>query len=299
MARTKQLKSPMARYTRKDFDRDFPDDAACLDWLARHLYPSFPGVECKSAQCAGKVRKHHRIAERPAYACDECGHHVYPMAGTVYEKSTTPLRTWFLAVFLMSTTRTGFPAKWLERQIGVTYKTAWRILRQFRAMLYEGPPTLTGKVEVDETYFGGYRRGQRGPTGPNKSIVLGLVERGGRAYAEVIPNARKSTVVPMVEKHVEPGATIYTDELRSYATLPARGYAHETVRHWDKTWVIGDAHTNTMEGFWGNMKRGIDGAHHRVSKQYLPNYVDEWTFRYSHRLDVTPMFWTMLRQVSA
>ncbi len=267
MARTKQPRNPMARYTRKDFDRDFPDDAACLDWLVRHLYPDFPSVACASKECAGKVRKHHRVTGRLAYACDECAHQLHPMAGTIYEKSSTPLRTWFLAVFLMSTTRTGFSAKWLERQIGVTYKTAWRMLKQFRTMLYEGAPTLSGKVEVDETYFGGYRRGQRGPMGPNKTLVMGFVERGGRAYAEIVPNARKNTLAPMVERRVAPGATVYTHELTSYATLPKRGYAHETVRHIRKEWVVGDAHTNSIEGFWGNMKRGIDGAHHRVSKQ--------------------------------
>lgn len=140
-----------SRYTRKDFDRDFPDDDACLNWLLAVNYPDPSGIVCQSTACKGLVRKHHRVTGRPAFACDMCGHHVYPMAGTIYEKSSTPLRRWFLAVFLMSTTKTGVSAKWLEREIGVTYKCAWRMFRNIRTMLDEGAPNMGGTVEIGST----------------------------------------------------------------------------------------------------------------------------------------------------
>jgi transposase-like protein len=296
----KQQRPKMERYTRKDFERDFPNDEACLEWLMRYAHPTYPkGIPCTSATCKSAIRKHHRVQKRRSYSCDVCGHHVFPAAGTIFHKSSTSLRVWFLAIFLMSSTRTGVPAKWLERESGVTYKTAWRIFKQVRSMLDEGAPLLGGTVEVDETYFGGKRPGLHGPKGPNKQVIMGFVERGGRAYAEVVPNVKKSTLLPMIEKYVAPGSTIYTDELMSYKALPAHGYPHQSVNHLRREFVRGDVHTNAVEGFWGNMKRGIDGAHHHVSPKYLQRYVDEFAFRFNHRLDEKPMFHSMLRQVSA
>lgn len=290
----------MQRYDRADFDRDFPDDGACLDWLLAVNYPD--GITCNSKQCGGKVRKHYRDAGRLSYSCDMCGHHVHPMAGTIYEKSSTPLRTWFLAVFLMSTTRTGVSAKWLERTIGVTYKTAWRMFRNIRSMLDEGEPDLGGpgsRVEIDETIVGGYRRKDQDPRG-NKTVVMGIHERGGRMYGEVVPDQRKRTLALRIDRYVRKGSQVFTDELLSYQRLREQGYPeHVMVNHGRNVYAIGVAHVSNVESFWGNMKRGMDGAHHRVSPKYLQQYVDEWTFRFNHRMDAMPMFWTMLRQASA
>lgn len=289
----------MLRYTRKDFDRDFPDDATCLDWLARYLWPTFPNIACASQTCQGKVRKHHRVVSRASFSCDECGNHVHPKKGTIYQHSSTPMRTWFLAIFLVAQTRTGFPAKWLQRECGVTYKTAWRMLHEIRKMLDEGPPTLSGKVEVDETYFGGRKRGNRGLTNDEKSKIVGLVQRGGRAYAEIVPNVRAATLVPVIRRYVALGSTVYTDELKSYKLLPRYGYPHESVSHTNKEWARGLAHVNTVEGFWSNFKRGVDGAHRHISRKYLQRYIDEYAFRFNHRNDELPMFWSALTQVSA
>jgi len=290
----------MKRYDRADFDRDFPDDGACLDWLVSVNYPD--GITCNSKQCGGKVRKHYRDAGRLSYSCDMCGHHVHPMAGTIYEKSSTPLRTWFLAVFLMSTTRTGVSAKWLERTIGVTYKTAWRMFRNIRAMLDEGAPDFGGpgnRVEIDETIIGGRRHGHENAM-KGKAIVMGLHERGGRMYGEVIPDVKRQTLALRIDKYVRKGSQVFTDELLSYQRLREQGYPeHVMVNHGRNVYAIGVAHVNNVESFWGNMKRGMDGAHHRVSPKYLQHYVDEWTFRFNHRMDEMPMFWTMLRQASA
>src|SRR5712691_5914565 len=140
----------MRRYTIKDFEKQFPDDAACLEWLKDYLYPD--GIHCKRCD---RVTLHHRANTRPSYCCDRCGNHVHPMAGTIYEKSSTPLRLWFYAIFLMASTRCGISAKQLERELGVTYKTAWRMFKQIRSMLAENRGPLTGEVEIDEAYIGG------------------------------------------------------------------------------------------------------------------------------------------------
>lgn len=151
-------KPKMQRYTKMDFGRQFPDDATCLEWLKNYLYPD--GIFCKNCR---QVTKHHRIATRQSYSCDYCGNHVHPTADTIFHKSTTPLTIWFYAIYLMSSTRCGISAKQIERETGVTYKTAWRMFKQIRSMLAEsGPIGGTGKgVEVDEMYHGGRRRNGR------------------------------------------------------------------------------------------------------------------------------------------
>ena len=134
----------MERYTITQLNRDFPNDDACLEWLENYLYPD--GIFCETC---GRVTKHYKIASRRSYSCDFCGHHVHPTAGTIFEKSTTPLKLWFHAIFLMSSTRCGISAKQIERETGVTYKTAWRMFRQIRSLLCEEPEKLQGTVEMD------------------------------------------------------------------------------------------------------------------------------------------------------
>ncbi len=284
----------MDKFTLKDFNTQFPNDDACLDWLKDYLYPN--GIFCDTCQ---KTTKHHRDAKRPSYSCDLCGNHVHPTADTIYHKSPTPLRSWFYAVFLMSTTRTGISAKQLERELGVTYKTAWRMFTKIREMMAEGHATFSGAIEADETYIGGKRPGKPGRGAAGKTIVFGMVERGGKAYTEVTPDVKANTLLPIIQEHIPaaPGTIIYTDELRSYGRLGKLGYAHETVQHAAKQYVNGSAHVNTVESLWSNTKRGIDGVHHSVSPKYLQHYLDSYTFRYNHRSDTTPMFLSLLGQV--
>ncbi len=123
-------KPNMLPYTMKDFQKQFPDDATCLEWLKNRLYPD--GIFCDACQT---VTKHHRVKSRPSYSCDHCGHHVHPTADTIFHKSPTPLTTWFYAVYLMASTRCGISAKQIQRETGVTYKTAWRMFKQIRSML--------------------------------------------------------------------------------------------------------------------------------------------------------------------
>jgi transposase-like protein len=163
-------------------------------------------------------------------------------------------------MYLMASTRSGISAKQLERELGVTYKTAWRMFRQIRALLAEDGGPLSGTVEVDETWYGGKLKfpGRPGHTGQapghnslaNKTPIVGAVERGGKVKAQVIPNVRASTLLPLVSEHVMPQATVFTDEHLAYQGLPKRGYEHRRVNHSAKVYVEGDVHTNTIEGFW-------------------------------------------------
>ena len=162
------------KYTIKDFQGDFPDDNACLEWLKEYLFPD--GITCPKE---GKITPHHKLRNRKAYSCESCGSHTYPTANTIFHKSSTPLKLWFYAIYLiMSATRAGISAKQLERELGVTYKTAWRMFRQIRSMM--GNDSQVG-VEVDEMYMHPNPQ-KRSTTKPDRSqVVFGMVERGGKA----------------------------------------------------------------------------------------------------------------------
>lgn len=291
----------MERYTVTQFNQDFPDDIACLEWLKNHLYPD--GISCPICK---KVTKHHKDTNRPSYSCDYCGHHFHPTAGTVFEKSTTPLKLWFHAIFLMSSTRCGISAKQIERETGVTYKTAWRMFKQIRSLLCEDDKSLSGEVELDETYVGGKaanmhkskreRLGGRGTAG--KTAVFGAVERKGKVVALVVPNTDRSTLMPHIQKHIVPESIIYTDEMGAYEPLARNGYTHHQINHMAKVYVRGNVHTNNIEGFWSLVKRGIVGVYHSVSPSYLQSYVNEYSFRFNHRNDGKAMFKTILSQIT-
>jgi len=287
----------MERYTIHSFNSDFPDDEACFDHITSLVYPD--GIECRTC---GEVRKHHKLSRRKALSCDYCGTHVYPLAGTIFEKSTTPLKSWFYAMFLISSTRCGTSAKQLERELGVTYKTAWRMFNQIRKLMGEELEKFSGEVEADETYIGGkaknrHYRGRPGRSLDDKMPVFGVVQRGGKVAALVTKDASKASVLPIIEERVLPRSLIYTDEWKSYATLGRRGYTHKRIAHSEKVYVVGNIHTNTIEGFWSLLKRGIGGVYHSVSAKHLQAYVNEYAFRYNHRGDVQAMYQTVGKRV--
>lgn len=302
MAKKPKVKRPkMTRYTFKDFEKQFPTDDACLEWLKDYLYPS--GIFCKPC---GEVTKHHKVASRRSYSCQYCGHHVHPTADTIYHKSSTSLKTWFHAIYLMASTRCGISAKQIERETGVTYKTAWRMFKQIRQMLEEDHDPFTGQVEADETFIGGLSKNMHkhvrarkitGTGGSGKITVAGIAQRQGKVVAKVVPDRLSDTLMSFVEERVLPSTVVYTDELRAYNPLPASGYEHRRVHHAAKVWVRGDAHTNSIEGFWSLVKNGLRGVNHSVSAKYLQSYLNEYAFRYNRRFNTTPMFESFLRQV--
>ena len=282
----------MNKFTRKDFDQRFPNDDTCLEWIKNHRYPN--GIHCPICD---KVTKHHKVTGRPVYECDYCGHQVSPLANTIFHKSSTPLRVWFQAIYTITSTRCGISAKQIQRETGVTYKTAWRMFKQIRTLLDEDFKHLTGEVEVDETYVGGMRHGKRGRGAEGKAKVLGAVQRNGKVVAKVVPDVKRHTLVPFMANKVDRSATLYTDEFPSYDHMARLGYKHLRICHHAKEYVRGNVHTNTVEGFWSLVKRGISGVYHSVSPQYLQSYVNEYSFRYNHRNDETPMFEIVLNRI--
>jgi transposase len=285
----------MKTYTIKDFDKQFPNNDTCLEFLFNARYPD--GAFCPKCQ---KVTPHYRIADRKVFSCQFCGSHISPTANTIFHKSDTPLLSWFHAMFLMSSTKTGISAKQLQRELGVTYKTAWRMFKEIRKLMTDNVNPLSGQVEVDETYVGGKSHGTRGRGASGKTIIMGMVERQGNAITKVIPNVQARTLLPMIERNVEKSnkTVVYTDELPSYNHVERLGYSHEIVQHSAKQYVNGIVHVNTMESLWGTIKRGIDGVNHSVSPLYLQSYLDSYIYRYNHRKDEQPMFISLLSQVS-
>jgi transposase len=228
---------------------------------------------------------------RTAWSCTAkgCGHHIHPLAGTIFEKSSTSLHLWFYAIYVMASTRCGISAKQLEREIGVTYKCAWRIFHLIRTQLMgqESTEPLEGTVEADETFIGRrtYRNGDNRSISmkrADKSIVLGMVERGGRIRAEVIPFSGAGDIRPRVLDNVKAGSTLYSDGWMVYRTMPV--YNHAWVDHYGGEYVRGDVHTQTIEGFWSVMKGGLGGVYRgAVSKKWLQSYVDEYCFHWNYR----------------
>jgi len=295
------------KYTISDFNLEFPDEDACLNHIFYARWPD--GITlCDSKKCGNVERRHHRVAGRTAYACDYCGHHIYPMAGSIFEKSTTPLKLWFYAMYLMGQTRCGISAKQIQRETGVTYKTAWRMFKQIRTLMSEDISLEGSSVEMDEAYIGGQdknrnlgkRKGGGGGSTNGKQAVFGMVERGGRVIARVTPDVKASTVLPIVAERVLPSSTVFTDDYPIYDGVGkmGRGYVHNRINHSAKVYVMGNVHTNTIEGFCSLLKRGIGGVYHSVSAKYLQSYCDEYAFRYNHRNEMKPMFTSLLARVS-
>jgi transposase-like protein/DNA-directed RNA polymerase subunit RPC12/RpoP len=259
----------------------------------------FGGTRFECQSC-GKESSHHKLAKRRTYVCASCGHHVNPTANTILHDTRTPLVSWFYAMYLFCTTRHGVSGKELQRQLGVTYKTAYRIGQQIRdltakAQTFEA--LLFGHIELDEAYVGGRTSGgKRGRGAPNKTIVMGLAERGGRIRAEVIPNVKKDTLRNVVLENVAEGSVVSTDELVSYNLLTGEGYVHGVVSHGRKEYAYYDYkrdetfHVNTVEGFWRLFKASIRSTHVQISGKHMQRYLSEFTFRANNRHRVNGMF---------
>jgi transposase len=295
----KRASSSDSRLSMMEFLREFPDDEACLDWLWRERYAA-DGHHTHCPAC-DRTRKFHRVKDRPAYDCDSCGHHMHPLAGTIYQKSSTSLHLWFYAMYLMASTRCGISAKQLERELGVTYKTAWRMLNLIRNKLMAddgmGGP-LSGEVEIDETYVSGRPRvgethGGRPSARDRKTPAFGMVERGGRVRASVVPNVQTKTIMPRIRQHVLPLTMVYTDDYVIYDRMPGH-YTHRRIAQSQKIYVDGDVHTQTIEGFFSLVKNGIRGTYHSVSRKWLQGYLNEYAWRYNRRDDRHSMFESLL-----
>lgn len=270
--------------TIREFFKQFPDSDACL----KHLFEVRFGQGYKCPKCEREAKWYPLKAER-AYTCQWCGHHLHPTVGTLFEASSTPLELWFYVIFKFTKTRHGVSAKEVQRETGVTYKTAWRMCKMIREHMAEidGEDMLGGEgtqVEVDETMVGGYRPGKRGRGAAGKTVVFGMIERGGDVMVKVVPNVRRATLHPIIEANVKPETNIHADELKSYDGLEAKGYTTSRVNHSAGQYVGPNGETvNAIENFWRQLKNGIKGTHIWVSPKYLEIYAKEFEYRFNRR----------------
>ena len=251
-----------------------------------------------ACKACGKDSTFHRLAARRAFSCASCGHHVYPCAETIFQDSRTSLQSWFYAIYLFVATRHGVSGKELERSLGVTYKTAWRMGQQIRKLMCEGQGfgQLQGHIEMDEAYVGGHRPGKRGRGAAGKTIVVGMKERDGDIRAQAVPDAKKETLRGLVKRNVEPGSVVSTDEFVAYGLLTPDGYQHGSVKHGAGEWAYYDYrhdvthHTNHVESFWKLFKASIRSTHIHVSAKYMDRYLGEFAYRSNHRQMENAMF---------
>lgn len=278
----------MQPFTIMQFQDRFSSSDACLEEIKQLRFTDWTCPSC------GRIDRLSRVNGRPTYACI-CGKQVSPLAGTPFEKSSTDLRLWFYAMYLMTATRAGISAKQLERELGVTYKTAWRMFHQIRALMGDDDDLLTGTVEVDEAYIGGIRKGFKGRAAiGRKHAVMGMVERGGRVRLQIVPSDRGEVLLPIIQRNVSKSALIQTDGHKGYSPLGRMGYAHGSVNHMVEYKSREGVHTNTIEGFWSHLKTSFKGVYKHAGSAYIQAYVNEYAWRYSHRNSQLPLFDVLL-----
>lgn len=290
-------KSPSAspEFSMRDFFARFPDERACLEHVMRVRFGGTT-LMCKACGAEGEF---HKLRGRRVYACPNCLFQIAPTANTILQDTRTPLVSWFYAMWLFCTTRHGVSGKELQRQLGVTYKTAYRMGMQIRKLTentQDFDALLSGHVEIDEAYIGGRAKGVGvGNYRSSKTTVVALMERKGRMIARVVPDAKTVSLRPIVLENVERGTTVSTDELRSYGLLTKDGYRHGRVNHKQGEYARYVCksltfHTNTVEGFWRLFKASVRSTHVHVSPKHMQRYLNEFAFRVNHRERVNGMF---------
>jgi transposase-like protein len=269
--------------------KHFSDEDAARELLESLRWPN--GAVCPHCGGADPYRlKAKANSTRPVrngvWKCRSCRKQFTVTVGTIFESSHVPISKWLLAIHFLSASKKSMSAHQLHRMLGVTYRAAWFMAHRLRHAMQQEPMQLSGTVEMDEMFVGPRRRrvGKDANWKP-KTPVVALVEReGGRAQAFPVPMVNHRTLYAAINKHVAPGTRMITDEFQLYpASMTENVVRHDTINHGSKVYARGDVHTNTVEGFFGLMRRGIYGSFHHVSVGHLGRYCDEFSFRYSNR----------------
>ena len=269
----------------------FPTQEHCIAYLERLRWQGSP--ECPHCESIHVRRRNENVTGRIGrWNCHECKSTFKVTHGTLFHGTKIPLQKWFLAISLMANAKKSLSSCQLARDLGLKQKTCWRIMMAIRAEMGKDNVLLQGIVEADETYIGGkgkknYDKETGEPKrgrGTAKSIVLGAVARSGEVVAEIVDNAKGSTIAEFIKKHVKiDDSELYTDQYTGYNQI-GKEMKHETLNR-SKTWEAGEMHTNTIEGFWSFVKRAWYGSHHHYTKGYTPLYLAEACYKYNYRDD--------------
>lgn len=267
--------------------RLFPTEADCIAHIESVRWHGKPICPYCGSDRTTPMRKEFR------HHCNNCKTSFSATVKTIFHHTHLPLQKWFVAISLILNAKKGIAARQLARDLEVNKDTAWFMAMRIRRAMTEHPEEralLQGIVEVDETYIGGKPRKSRGDDthgnkrgrGTKKLAVVGAVERDGKVVTRLVPNVKAKTLTQFIREHVETdGTTVMTDQLQSYWGLSAF-VQHKSVNH-QVEYVSGNIHTNNIESYWALLKRGLMGQYHRLSRRYLPRYLDEFSYRYNNR----------------
>lgn len=286
-------------YTFSEMLSQLQTEADCREYLESILWEQ--GPICP--HCGTQDEKHYRLKQqgefKGLYKCKDCKLRFTVKVGTMFEGSNAPLRKWFIAIYIFSSHKKGISSIQLAKDLGITQKTAWYMLHRIRHSFRPKNVRMSGFIQVDETFIGGKAknkhsdkrtRNAQGRSLKDKTPVFGILSNNSQVYTEVVPSTGKGHLQPIIKRIVEKGSLIVTDEWHGYNGLD-KDYKQSVIFHANKEYVRGAIHNNSIEGFWGLLKRGILGIYHHTSPQHLQKYCDEFGLRYNTRkMDETDRF---------
>ena len=269
--------------------KHFHDEESARKYLEnlrwREGKPVCPHCGCINEHYELKPKTSESKLRKGVWKCKDCRKQFSITVGTVFERSHVPLHKWLFAVQLMCSSKKGVSAKQIERMLGITYKTAWFMMHRIRHAMEQKiqDKKLKGIIEADETYVGGKGKGKRGRGSITKTPVFSLVERNGKVRSFRVEKVTANNLKEIIRNNVDKTSTLITDEFKSYNGLDKEYPFHYVVKHAKREYVNGIASTNTIEGYFSILKRGITGVYQHVGKQHLHRYLAEFDFRYNNR----------------